>query len=290
LTFSPDSQHLASGTADKNVRVWNLLNPNDTQVLSEGHDGAVLSLEFSTDGERIASVSMVNSIRILIWKWHQRSGKPYRIELPLPPALPENCEESLTLSPDLNRLACGGSDGRVLVWDLQTPSRRPEALTGSRTRVSSLTFSPDSSQLASAGNFSISIWDLRKPMASPKFFPGRGAGDAVAFSPDSLHMTSGYAIWDLRNPALPPEMLNPNQIAIKSLRYALDGRHLAAFGGTDGGIRILNVWLGLADYLCTRVSRNLSMAEWQQYVGPNVPYERTCPSLPSAQQARGIRE
>jgi len=32
--------------------------------------------------------------------------------------------------------------------------------------------------------------------------------------------------------------------------------------------------------LCTRVWRNLSMDEWRLYVGENIPYERTCPSLP----------
>jgi hypothetical protein len=31
---------------------------------------------------------------------------------------------------------------------------------------------------------------------------------------------------------------------------------------------------------CATVTRNLTVAEWNQYVGPEIPYERTCENLP----------
>ena len=37
---------------------------------------------------------------------------------------------------------------------------------------------------------------------------------------------------------------------------------------------------GLADAVCETVWRNLTLAEWQQFVGEDIPYQRTCPNLP----------
>jgi hypothetical protein len=39
-----------------------------------------------------------------------------------------------------------------------------------------------------------------------------------------------------------------------------------------------NSW---AAHLCRIVNRNLSLIEWQQYVGIDGPYRRTCPELPA---------
>jgi WD40 repeat protein len=286
LTFSPDGQRVASGASDKTVHVWNLLNVKDTQVLSQGHDGPVLSLGFSTDGERLGSVSVASSIRILIWKWRHFSEKPARIEFPLPTG--ENCDLSIKLSPDLNYLACGGLlDFRILIWDLRTPARPPVSLSmPGLAPVVSLAFSADSNHLASGGTILISMWDLRNTTAQPKVFLGGAVSYAVAFSPDGQRITDGFRIWDVRNPAVPPEVLNQDLIDISSLRFSKDGLRLAAFVGTDGRLQILDVWSGLADYLCTRVVRNMSLSEWSHYVGTGIPYERTCPKLPPGE---GIR-
>jgi hypothetical protein len=37
----------------------------------------------------------------------------------------------------------------------------------------------------------------------------------------------------------------------------------------------------LIEDACRRVSRNLTPLEWQRYVGPDLEYNRTCPSLPA---------
>ena len=36
-------------------------------------------------------------------------------------------------------------------------------------------------------------------------------------------------------------------------------------------------WQSLA---CRTIGRNMAWAEWTQYVGPEVPYDCTCPDLP----------
>jgi hypothetical protein len=40
---------------------------------------------------------------------------------------------------------------------------------------------------------------------------------------------------------------------------------------------------------CARLTRNLTIKEWLGYVGPTVPYHRTCPNLPLSPDYSGAR-
>jgi hypothetical protein len=57
--------------------------------------------------------------------------------------------------------------------------------------------------------------------------------------------------------------------------------NLLATAHTDGSILVWDInpesW---AARVCRLANRNLSPKEWQQYVGSEVPYHRTCPDLP----------
>jgi WD40 repeat protein len=106
-------------------------------------------------------------------------------------------------------------------------------------------------------------------------------------------MGPGIEMWDLRNPSAPAVVLQaPNAMKLRgvlnfgALSFSSDGKRLTT-GSRNGSVVVWRISSGASDYLCERVWRNLSIDEWSQYLGEGIPYERTCPNLPSGVGAPG---
>jgi WD40 repeat protein len=114
----------------------------------------------------------------------------------------------------------------------------------------------------------------------------QGSGFFVTFSMDDTRLVAGgmgaadVRLWDLREASSPPLIFRPGNAELRSVAVSRDGS-LMAIGDMDGRVWLYRLWSAAADYLCTQVTRNLSLEEWRIYVGDSVPYERTCPALPS---------
>jgi hypothetical protein len=107
---------------------------------------------------------------------------------------------------------------------------------------------------------------------------------SVAFSPDGQTLASGsedstIRLWDLRQPAAAPTVLHGHGNMVSSVAFSPDGQTLAS-GSGDQTIRF---WDGRTEIpagkICKQVWRNLTLDEWRQFVGMDLPYERTCPNL-----------
>ena len=101
---------------------------------------------------------------------------------------------------------------------------------------------------------------------------------SLAFSPDDVRLASAggedtsIRVWDLLNPEAPPVKLMGHESAVYAVAFSPDGMRLAS-AGLNGAVRVWRMWSAAADYICTRVWRNLSMDEWRFYVGVDIPYE-----------------
>src|SRR6202021_2948435 len=71
VAFSPDGKHIASGSYDKTIRVWDAETGQIVSGPFTGHDHPVISVAFSPDGKHIASGSQDKTIRV----WDAETGQ-----------------------------------------------------------------------------------------------------------------------------------------------------------------------------------------------------------------------
>jgi WD40 repeat protein len=140
---------LATGGADKAVKLWNLETLEEIRT-HRGHRDYITAVTMADGGKDVASSSLDGKIRI----WSARSGRLTR-------ALSghQGRANALAFTASGDVLASAGEDGRVRIWDFKR-RRTPKTLPSHDGSVMAVAFSPDGQHIASAGDDGVvRIWD-----------------------------------------------------------------------------------------------------------------------------------
>jgi WD40 repeat protein/serine/threonine protein kinase len=157
LAFSPRGRDLlASADVDSKVRLWDVRTGQELCVLVPQHAARAVCVAFSPDGELLASGSWDRTIKVwetdtwkLVHDLHNPTGAIQCVTFG-----PENEHR-----PRSRRVAWGGTDGLVKVWDEAT--REEHTFRGHTGWVQGVSFSPDGKQLASASaDGTVKIWNV----------------------------------------------------------------------------------------------------------------------------------
>lgn len=194
-------------------------------------------------------------------------------------------------------LVVGDSGGYLSVWRLDGGGAsgdggtgKPRSFHGRQGAITDIAASADGRWLAVAGEDDTAhLIDLADP-ANPRVLVLRYHRDmviALAFSPDGRWLATGSAdgearLWDLEaeNPAASPGVLYGHEGAVTAVVFSPDGSWLAT-GSRDHHVRAWSTYLWslgeekLVALACQVAGRNLTEAEWEQYL-PGHPYHRTC--------------
>jgi serine/threonine protein kinase len=140
VAFSAARGLIASGSADRTVRLWNAETFEPGPVL-RGHEDFVTALAFAADGRMLASGDLAGTVRIwsMTTRRAQRSIRAHKGGI-----------TAIAYSPDAHWLATAGRDGLVKLWDM-VRQRPPRVFSGHEGEVRALSFAPEGTTLASAG-------------------------------------------------------------------------------------------------------------------------------------------
>ncbi|MBN1993602.1 MAG: protein kinase [Anaerolineae bacterium] len=277
MTFSPDGKMLVSGSWDDTIILWDVETGQPSGEPLTGHTTDVRCVAFSPDGAMLASGDSDSNIIL----WDVATGQP--IGEPLTDH--HSSVGSIVFSPDGKILASAG--GNLILWDVATQQPLDVPLVGHTNYVGNVVFSPDGQMLASGGyDQTIILWNVAtgQPLGQPLVSHTRNILD-MAFSPDGQMLASAdpeaIILWDV---ASGQPIGQPLDGSAFDILFSPDGKTLIS---ADNGITLWDVdfvsWQARA---CRMANRNLTQAEWEQFIGADTPYQRTCPDLPSGEAAQ----
>jgi WD40 repeat protein len=183
LKFSPDGRILASGSADRRIRLWN----TDTGKIIytfDGHQESVTAIEFMPNGKILVSASADRTIRF--WDIEQK-------QLLKTIEAHEQKIHALAISPDGKSIISGSSDRTVRIRQLGTAN--PQILAGHQDAVLTVAISPDGATIASGSiDGIINIWDAHTQQLTATIQAHQSAVKSIVFNP--IDRTFISASWD----------------------------------------------------------------------------------------------
>jgi len=270
VAFEPDGHWVVSGSSDGIVKVWESMTGRE--VISFTHEGGVNAVAFSPDGRWVASGGNDLNVRL----WNKNTGQELVLEH-------NSGINVLAFNPNPNREQIASSSGNeVIVWDITTMERISSIQ--QESVVDAMVFSPDGNRIASSSGNQICVWETATGRKTTCMQHDEGTWvKSIAFSPNGQWLISGSGdrtarVWEISTGQEIARVVH--DWPVTQVAFSPDSRFVVS----SSGDQTVRVWLWRPEDLiaeaCRRLPRNLTRAEWQQYIGPDVPYHPTCPNLP----------
>lgn len=276
LAISPDGRILAAGGDDGTTRFWDIATGKQIGLALTGATAPITGVTFTPDGKLAVAGSLDGTVRL--WDVARRAEFGAPVILGGQPT-------ALAVSPDGKFLATGDQQGNVDLFDIATHRL---VGTGRPTPASivKLAFSPDGTSLTAVTSTGQAVtWSVTPfrrsglPLLITTSKISAVAGDGEQLAVGDIHgrivLWSYTSRWQLGT-AVP---LYKGEVTSEA--YSPDGSRLIS-GSTDGRAIVwdltLSSWKRVA---CDIAARNLTAAEWQQFIGRALPYAPLCPTTTS---------
>jgi len=274
VAFSHDSKYIAPMVGyDNTALVRELVTGKEIVRISHDAPNEISSIAFSPDGKfLVSSGGNDNTARV----WEIATGKE------IARLTHDSYVASAVFSPDGKYVASASGDYTARVWESSTGREIARLIHDSY--VYRAVFSPDAKYVASGGyDNTIRVWETLTGKEIVRLTHDHYVS-SIAFSPDGKYVISAggdsnaVRVWDARTGQEIARTMHEG--GVHSIVFSPNGR-LVASGGNDN---IARIWQyrpsDLIAEACLLSTRNLTQAEWKQYIGNALPYQAVCPNIP----------
>ncbi|MBL7110450.1 MAG: WD40 repeat domain-containing protein [Bacteroidales bacterium] len=232
LEFSPNGEKLISA-AGPQVFVWDL--ESGTRKNIPGHRTHVWNARYNTNGDQIATTSLVSTFRI----WDAESLEEIH-------TFDGHKKSTLAVafSPDNSIIASGSLDLSVRFWDMQT-KEEIKNISAHGGNIYSLDFSPDGKLLVSTSNDEIvKLWNVETGTINRLLSGHQYAVMFARFSPDSKYLvTASYdmtaKLWGVSTGHCIYTFIDHEDV-VNVADFSHDGQNIIT-GSSDGKVRLWEI-------------------------------------------------